>query len=130
MGFRAKRARSRSYDVRRMHARIPILLLLLSTPLLSACAQEQGNILERELSAYRYEQEKYRREKLEDLYEVEEARAEELTRLILAVREAINSREGELEELRERLHRLEGEIDEVREKVAAAEKKAAKTGTD
>ena len=79
-----------------MKVRIPCLLLLLWAPLLTACAQEQSNILERELSVYRYEQEKYRREKLEDLYEVEEARAEELTRLILAVREAIEAREGEL----------------------------------
>jgi Skp family chaperone for outer membrane proteins len=58
--------------------------------------------LDDEYSLFAYEQQKYRREELEKLYEQERARSDELTEKILELRREIEEKERELRELEKR----------------------------
>lgn len=78
------------------------ILFLLALGLFTGCARNHMADLEREYGHFRYEQEKYRREDLERLYQEERRRSDALTEKILRLREEIERKEKELEELEKR----------------------------
>jgi hypothetical protein len=76
------------------------LLLLVLITAVAACANPRGmEALDKEYDLFAYEQEKYRREELQKLYEEERKRSDELTEKILALRKEIEEKERELEEI-------------------------------
>ena len=78
------------------------ILLLTVVILFAGCASNYRADLEREFGHFRYEQEKYRREELEKLYEEERRRSDALTEKIIRLREEIQRKEKELSELEKR----------------------------
>ncbi len=82
----------------------PITVFLLFLALAAwGCADEREFLLDDEFQAYRYEQERGRREDLERLYREEAARSEELTRKILALRAEIAAKQAEVRDLEKRV---------------------------
>ena len=100
------------------------LLITLIVALVGCSSSSGDTILDRELQMYQWEQEKYRREDLEELYRQEQARSDELTEEILALREEVARRLDELSDLEDRLEKLNAEIAAARKKVKEAEAKA------
>lgn len=97
-----------------------LLLVAASAPLwLFACAADGDSILDRELSAYRYEQEAWRAAELDELYEAEKARCAELTAEILRLREEAASLEALGAELRARVAAAEAAAAAAAEKLEA-----------
>jgi septal ring factor EnvC (AmiA/AmiB activator) len=83
------------------------VLLLVVAILCVACADDRYRVLDRQLEAFRLEQEKERGQDLEKLYEEEKARSEELSRKILELEKEIREKERELAELEERRDALD-----------------------
>jgi len=83
-----------------MRTTLFILAVLL---LAGACSNTKGmDALDKEYDLFVFEQEKYRREELQKLYEQERKRSDALTEKILALRKEIEAKERELEELDKR----------------------------
>jgi hypothetical protein len=102
-------------------------LLMITACALSllACGDTQMTLLDEELNRYKYEQEQYRAESLEELYYEESMRCEELTAEILVVQEQIERKTVELGEIKARLAEIEAQLAEAKKQLAAAEKAAA-----
>lgn len=98
---------------------IALGLLLAAAAALAGCVDRGPNLLDQELSLYRAEQEKYRREDLDRRYAEERARCDELTERILGLRRDVEGKESELADLRTRLANLVREIAEADARLAA-----------
>jgi septal ring factor EnvC (AmiA/AmiB activator) len=99
-----------------------MLLLLLASVSATACVDRGPNLLDQELSLYRFEQEGYRRKDLEERYAEERQRCDELTERILVLRTEVDAKEAELSGLEARLRELTARIEEARAGLGAAEK--------
>ncbi len=101
---------------------IPAGLVLIAGLVLLGCGDTQMTLLDEELSIYRYEQEKYRRESLEDLYFEETMRCEDLTAEILELENSIEDKTRELGDLNARLARIDAQLAAAEKRLADAEK--------
>jgi septal ring factor EnvC (AmiA/AmiB activator) len=88
------------------------------------CAESQMTLLDEELNKYRYEQEQYRRESLEELYYEESMRCEDLTIEILDLRRQIEEKTVQLDGLKARLAELQAQAAEAGRQLAATEQSA------
>lgn len=103
-----------------MVCRIAHGLLLLLFVVIVGCVDRGPNLLDQELSLYRAEQEKYRREDLDQRYAEERARCDDLTQRILVLRRDVEGKEAELSGLRARLAGLLREIAEANARLSEA----------
>ena len=99
----------------------PLLILALALAVLG-CGDSQMTLLDEELNKYRYDQEQYRRESLEDLYFEETMRCEDLTIEILEARRQIEDKTRELGEIQAQLAEIDAQLARAKKDLAAAEK--------
>ena len=77
------------------------------------CAERHVSILDEELSLYRSEQERFRREELEEIYLEEQARSDELTDQILELRAEIEEKTRKLGELHAQRAELDAQLEKA-----------------